>query len=414
MSSTSTIHIIGAGLAGLAAALHASEAGQRVVLYESAPHAGGRCRSYHDKKLKTTIDNGNHLVMGANRGVLNYLAKIGTLHSCITADTPRYPFIDLATRHHWQYRPPRFQGIPWHEWRYMLRLFRPAKHKTVADCVPPSTALYRRLIEPFTLAALNTSPREASAALLASCLRALMSNGKDGWQTYVPAHSLSATFIDPALTRIKGRGGSIRYQTAITRLESKDGRITALHGQKEQVTVKAQDRVILSTPASVAKELLGDTLPALTYEGILNAHFQWPQAGMFRETMPFLGVINGTVQWIFFHEGRISTTTSAANAWMDKDEKTLAETLWHDVCRALYIDQPRVPPCRIIKEKRATFTATPENVQRRPEATTQFSNLFLAGDYLRSPYPATLEAAISSGFTAATLASESHPQGNND
>lgn len=392
-------------MAGLSAGLIASEsAGCRVVIYEASPHAGGRCRGFYDKKLKTTIDNGNHLVMGANHAVLAYLGKLGTLQHCATTEAPVYPFIDLATRCHSHFKPPRFKGIPTKEWLHLLKLFRPAKHKTVTDCIPPNTELYRKLIEPFTLAALNTHPQEASALLLSGILRRLVTGGKSAWQTYIPAHGLSAAFVDPALTRIKGRGGSIRFQSSIQSLSHEAGRVTALHTTKDTITIADRDRVIIAVSPSALAGLLPELAPKLSYSPILNAHFLWPQSGMFRDQMPFLGVHNGLAQWIFFHDGRISTTTSAADGAMEKDEATLAAELWHDVCRALFMEDTRLPPCRIIKEKRATYTATPQNLAARPTTKTPYSNLFLAGDYLQCPYPATLEAAISSGFAAASMA----------
>lgn len=405
MSPTSTIHVVGAGIAGLAAALIAAGNGRRVVLYEAAPQAGGRCRSFYDKRLKTTLDNGNHLVLGANNAVLVYLQKLGTLENCLTGDKPHYPFIDLATRRFWHFNPPRFKGIPWHEWRYLLRLIRPARHKTVSQCVPDYTALYRMLIEPLTFATLNTHPREASAAMLAMIGRNLVTTGRNAWQSYVPSSSLSAVFIDPALSRIKGLGGSIHYQHPIDRLEMLNDSVTALHSGKKRIILAPGDCAILAVPPNVLKTLLPDTVADFTYSAIINGHFLLPQAGMFRDAMPFLGVINGTVQWIFFYEGRISTTTSAANAGLiGLGEKELAQLLWGDICRALHLDEARLPPYRIIKEKRATYAATPENLTKRPQTTTAFRNLFLAGDFISCGYPATLEAAISSGFTAASIA----------
>lgn len=414
MSSTSTIHIVGAGVAGLAAGVAASAKGHRVVLYETAPQAGGRCRAFHDKRLKTVIDNGNHLVMGANRSVLAYLEHIGSLGTCITHDRPRYPFIDLASRRHRSFAPPRFPGIPWREWLHLLRLFRPARGKTVAQCIPQDSALYKTLIEPFTLAALNTAPQEASAPLLSQVLRQLITGGREAWRYYVPAHGLSATFVDPALARIKGRGGSIRTRAAVQGLSIQNDRVTALRVAGDAIPVAPQDAVILAVPPHALDGLLPEAAPDFTYSPILNAHFLWPQSGMFREAMPFLGVIGGTAQWIFFHEGCISTTTSAAGHWVDMDEDALADLLWQDVRRALFLDAARVPPCRIIKEKRATYAATPQNLAKRPQAATAQRNLFLAGDYIASPHPATLEAAVSSGFTAAALAMETVGAANND
>lgn len=405
MSPTSTIHIVGAGVAGLSAALIAAGEGRRVILYEAAPQAGGRCRSFYDKRLKTIIDNGNHLVLGANHAALAYLQKLGTLDNCLTSEKPHYPFIDIATRRHWHFAPPRFKGIPWYEWRHLLRLIRPARHETVSQCIPSHTALYRTLIEPLTLAALNTHPQEASAPLLAMLGRALITGGRTAWQTYIPSPSLSAIFIDPALARIKGRGGSIHYQHPIEKLEMQDNAVTALHSGKTRIAIAPDDSVILAVPPSVLQTLLPYIAPNFTYSAIINGHFLWPQAGMFRDAMPFLGIINGTAQWIFFHEGRISTTTSAANpALAGMDEEELAQLLWQDVCRALYLDEARLPSHRIIKEKRATYTATAENLAKRPQTTTLFQNVFLAGDYISCAHPATLEAAIGSGFAAASIA----------
>lgn len=403
-SSSATIHIIGAGLSGLAAALIAAESGAKVMLHEAAPQAGGRCRSYHDKKLGMTIDNGNHLLLGANRAALAYLGKLGTLNQCETTEAPYYPFIDLGSRKHWHFRPPRFKGIPASEWLHVPKLLFAGKQKTVTDCIPARTALYRNLIEPLTLAALNTPPQQASAAMLGGLMRQLATGGKAAWQTYIPAHGLSAALVDPALVRIKGRGGSIRYGTALQGIEQQDGQATALIFSKERLPLEGQDRVILALPPSVLQGILPSAAPDFTYSPILNAHFAWPQAGLFRDKMPFLGVIGGTVQWIFFHEGRISTTTSAAAEHIDADEQSLATLLWHDVCRALYMDNVKLPPHRIIKEKRATYAATPTNLAKRPTAETELRNLWLAGDWLRSAYPATIEAAIASGFTAAALA----------
>ncbi|MCH2548058.1 MAG: hydroxysqualene dehydroxylase HpnE [Alphaproteobacteria bacterium] len=404
MSSTSTIHIIGAGLSGLAAALIAAEAGHNVILYEASAHAGGRCRSFYDKKLKTTIDNGNHLVMGANSAVLGYLTKLGTLSSCVTTSKPVYPFIDLATRHHWHFAPPRFKGIPKSEWLHLLKLILPAKNKTVSQAIPEHTVLYKKLIEPFTLAVLNTSPKEASAALLGQLMHQLAKGGRAAWQPYVPSQSLSHSFVDPALLRIKTKGGKIHYNCAVQHIDYTNGRATMLHTHKQKISLDEKAQLIIASPAKTAMDLLPEIAADFHYSPIINAHFMWPQAGMFRDNMPFLGVINGTVQWIFFHNGRISTTTSAANALVNMPEAELAQLLWHDVCRALYLDNAAIPPYRVIKEKRATYTASPDIVALRPQTTTSYSNVFLAGDYLASPLPATLEAAIRSGFAAASLA----------
>ncbi|HWM61258.1 MAG TPA: FAD-dependent oxidoreductase, partial [Rhizomicrobium sp.] len=147
-----------------------------------------------------------------------------------------------------------------------------------------------------------------------------------------------------------------------------------------------------------------DLLPGLTvpddFRAIVNAHFKMAApAG----APAILGVIGGTAEWIFTFQDRISVTVSGADAIVDKDREDLALTVWADVTRALGITAP-LPAWQIVKEKRATFAATPAQDARRPAARTQWRNLFLAGDWTQTGLPATIEGALRSGETAAALA----------
>src|SRR5271157_3455480 len=106
------VHVIGAGLAGLAAAIRLSAAGHPVSLYESGQHAGGRCRSYFDRELGCRIDNGNHLLLSGNRAALAYLSEIGARTTMLTAPEPSFPFCDLGSGKHWTLRLNRGR-LPW-------------------------------------------------------------------------------------------------------------------------------------------------------------------------------------------------------------------------------------------------------------------------------------------------------------
>jgi uncharacterized protein with NAD-binding domain and iron-sulfur cluster len=116
-----------------------------------------------------------------------------------------------------------------------------------------------------------------------------------------------------------------------------------------------------------------------------------------------LGVIGGTAEWIFAFDDRISVTVSCADAIVDQDREALAATIWADVVKALNITAP-MPAWQIVKEKRATFAATPAQDARRPQQKTRWRNLFLAGDWVQTGLPATIEGALRSGETAAALA----------
>jgi hypothetical protein len=115
------------------------------------------------------------------------------------------------------------------------------------------------------------------------------------------------------------------------------------------------------------------------------------------------GVTGGTAEWVFAFHDRLSVTVSAADHLVDQEAGTLAAALWHDVAMVHALTGP-VPPCRIVKERRATFAATPAQAAQRPPARTAWTNLFLAGDWVDNGLPATIEGALRSGEVAASLA----------
>jgi hydroxysqualene dehydroxylase len=111
-------------------------------------------------------------------------------------------------------------------------------------------------------------------------------------------------------------------------------------------------------------------------------------------------VVGGTAEWIFVKPGVVSVTISAGNAAIDTPPDALAQQVWHDVRRALRVDAA-IPPHRVVRERRATFTATPEQERKRPPIRTARDGLVLAGDWTATGLPATIEGAIRSGRAAA-------------
>ena len=159
--------------------------------------------------------------------------------------------------------------------------------------------------------------------------------------------------------------------------------------------------MILAVPPWTAQELLpGLTVPD-AFCAIVNAHFKLAPP---RELPLIVGLIGGTAEWVFAFPDRLSVTVSAADRLVDVESEALAQTLWRDVA-AVHGLPEATPPCRIVKEKRATFAATPAQNARRPSSSTQWSNLFLAGDWTDTGLPATIEGALRSGERAAALAS---------
>jgi squalene-associated FAD-dependent desaturase len=406
-----TVHVIGAGLAGLAAAVRLARAGRAVRLYEAAARAGGRCRSYFDRHLERTIDNGGHVILGANAATLAYVDAIGARAELLEVAPARIPFLDLATGERWTLRA-NAGPVPW--WLLapsrrvpgaglaahlrLVRLLAAGAGDTVTDCIAQDSALYRRLVEPLATAVMNTSPDHAAAQPLARVLRATLLRGERACRPIIARRGLSSALVDPALAWLARHGASFRANARVDRLRFTDGRVAGLRVDGAALDLDADDAVVLAVPAWAAADLVPEIAHPRAHCAIVNAHFRLPRR--LDLDPPLLGLVGGTAQWLIAREDVVSVTVSAADALLDEDGEALLDRLWHDTAKALACDGPR-PPARLIKEKRATFRQTPAAESARPAARTAWANLFLAGDWTATGLPATIEGAIRSGFAAA-------------
>ena len=409
-----TVHVIGAGLAGLAAAVRLTAAGRRVAVHEAGDHAGGRCRSYFDATLGCRLDNGNHLVLSGNRRTLAYLDLIGARASLVGPGEARFPFVDLASGTRWVLRPNRGR-LPWWLLRgdrrvpgtraadYLApwRLLSADPGDTVATRLDASRVLYKRLWEPLAIAALNTAPEDGSARLLWRILRLTLGAGGGACRPMVPAEGLSESFVDPALARL---GGAVRFGRRLRELTLDGGVVRELRFVGDTIALAPVDRVVLAVPPAIAAGLLPGITAPDQFRAIVNAHYRIaaPRDPALAGA-DFIGVVGGLAEWVFVKPGVVSVTISAADRLVDQPADALAATIWRDVARALALPETPLPPWRIVKERRATFAACPDQLARRPGATTAWRNLLLAGDWTRTGLPATIEGAIDSGLRAAEL-----------
>jgi hydroxysqualene dehydroxylase len=410
-------HVVGAGLAGLAAAVRLAEKGLPVEISEAAVQAGGRCRSYVDRGFGITIDNGNHLVLSGNRATRSYLAAIGA--NLDPLPSAAIPFVDVGTRRRWTVNP-NHGLIPWWvfapgrrvpdtvaaDYLQLGALLRLDGAQRVGDVVRCDGALWDRLVRPFLLAALNTEPETASAALAGAVVRETLARGAAACRPMIAAGGLSATFVDPALTYLKAHGADIRYGRRLRRIlfdvRRSEEVVAAVDFGSEAISFAAGDVLVLAVPPWAAQELVPELETPDDYRAIVNAHFLMEPGP---DAPPMIGVIGGVAEWIFAFPDRVSVTVSSAGRLIDEERDRLAATLWRDVSAALGCSGP-VPPCKLVIEKRATFAATPEQVGRRPGTRTRWANLFLAGDWLDTGLPATIEGAVRSGETAARAAAK--------
>jgi squalene-associated FAD-dependent desaturase len=407
------VHVVGAGLAGLSATVALANRGIPVVLSEAARQAGGRCRSFHDGQLDMVIDNGNHLVLSGNPAVARYLTAIGAQDRLAGPSGAAFPYVDLATQRRWTLRP-NDGPIPWWvlaadrrvpdtritDYLAIGTLMLRHRGRRIADVLPCRGVLWEKFLRPLLVSVLNTPPEEGSADLAGAVMRETFAKGGRAIQPRIATPSLAEAFIEPALRHLRRQGVEILLGRRLGALKLADDKVDGLMFADGEVVVAPGESVILAVPPWTVQDLLPDLAVPDAFCAIVNAHFKTPPpAG----TPSMLGVIGGTVEWVFAFADRLSVTVSAADHLLDRDNEELAGLLWHDVAAAHGL-AASMPPCRIVKEKRATFAATPAQERRRPPCRTRWQNLYLAGDWTDTGLPATIEGALRSGETAAGLA----------
>jgi hydroxysqualene dehydroxylase len=411
--SGGVVHIIGAGIAGLSAAVRLVDAGREVVVHEAAAFAGGRCRSYADPTLGLVIDNGNHLLLSGNHEALDYLDRIGARETLHDPGAAMFDFADLKSGQRWRLdlsegripwwlfdRKKRVPGTKFGEYFAPLGVFMKGRGATVSDAMTCEGPLYERLWRPLLTSALNTDPRESSAALTSALLRETLAAGGKACHPLFAAHGLARSFIDPALAFLAARGSAVRFGDRLRAIRFEEKRAVALDFDRTQQELGAEDFVILSVPPWIAQDLLPDLTAPDEFRGILNVHFQIaPPPGQ----PAILGVVNAAIEWLFAFPDRLSVTISNADRLIDRPRDELAAEIWREVAALTGLGQD-LPPWQIVKEKRATFAATPAQDAKRPDARTRWPNVALAGDWVQTGLPATIEGAVRSGYKAASIA----------
>jgi squalene-associated FAD-dependent desaturase len=404
----SHIAVVGAGLAGLSAAIALTQAGKAVTLIEAGPAAGGRCRSYFDRELGLRIDNGNHLLLSGNHATFGYLNTIGATETLAMPAAPMFPFMDLRDGRRWVLRP-NFGKIPWwvlsrarrvpgtrvRDYLALQRLRKTNSDAAVGASMRHDT-LYGRLLEPLAVAALNTPADEGLVRLLATVMEETLFQGGRACIPAVPRAGLSESLVDPAIAWLAAHGSMIHMSRRVAALcDNGNG----VEFSTTEGPMRA-DSAVLAVPPWVLSDLLPGQLCPTAFQAILNIHFR-----IAADCAPpgFIGLIGGTAEWVFVKLGHVSITISAANRMVDQDAEAIARAVWPDVRAALELPDGPLPPWRVVKERRATVAAIEAQERLRPGPRTRLANVVLAGDWTNTGLPGTIEGAIRSGRTAADV-----------
>jgi squalene-associated FAD-dependent desaturase len=407
-----TVHIIGAGISGLSAAVRLANANYSVHVHEATQQAGGRCRSYFDAATNLTIDNGNHLLLSGNHHAVAYARSIGTEAGLVGPKRAQFPFVDLKTGRRWQLdlgesrlplwvfdKSRRVPDTGLLDYLALMPLIWASQNKLVGDAIPCEGTLYQRLVQPLLLAALNVDPPEGSAGLAGAVVRETLLAGGQACRPLIARDGLSAVLVEPAIKLLQDKGASIRFGHELRELGMSAGNLSELKFGDDTVAVGPGEAVVMAVPPRPAAALLPGLKTPSKFRAIVNAHFRFDPP---KDMPPIIGVVGGLVEWLFAFPQRLSVTVSNADRLVDVPREELAQAIWRDVCKAAGVEG-ELPPWQIVRERRATFESTPEQNALRPGASTALKNLFLAGDWTDTGLPATIEGSVRSGNRAADL-----------
>jgi squalene-associated FAD-dependent desaturase len=416
------VAVIGAGWAGLAAAVTLAERGVPVTVFEASRSLGGRARRVSIDGVD--LDNGQHVLIGAYRETLRLMRLVGADPDELLIRLP----LELRYADDFHLRAPRLpyplnllgallgakglglaQAFSALHFMASLKLggFRVDPDRTVAQLLDEhgqSGALRTLLWEPLCVSALNTPVADASARVFVQVLRDSLTGSRAASDLLIARTDLGRIFPEPAAEYVKARGGAIELGVLVRRIAHVPGGFR-LDDREAFSAVVVACGPHQAGPLLVQLPELADALSrinAFGYEPIVTCYLQYPESVSLPS--PMLGFNGGVLQWVFDRgrlggpKGMLAAVISASGRHEELSKEALVSRIEAELRAGLgALPAPRWS--QVITEKRATISCRP--ALERPEGTTAVRGLLLAGDYVASEYPGTLEAAVRSGIDAA-------------
>jgi squalene-associated FAD-dependent desaturase len=433
--------VIGGGLAGLSAAAYLTKNKFDVTLFEASPKLGGRVYSFLDEQTNTEIDNGQHILMGCyadtlallkmtnayqyfhiaadgknqNRLVINYLDRDGKEFKLQSSDLP-YPFNLL-------FALLSFKAFSVSEKLSMIKFFIKIKFidseklwnlnvKQWLTNENQSDGVIKTFWEIISIGALNTSTEKASAKIFCDILKEIFWKDKTSSLIILPSLPLSKSLIEPIYNYLIQNNCKVQSSEKCVSFEVSNNRIekviTVSADSSKQNVYDEFDFVISAVPFFALEKLLDrnymSTQPEFNYSSILNIHLWLTKDATEKFNFinkEFYAFNNSELHWLFNKQTHWNIVISNADKFMEMPKEKIFSFVLDELGKFISITKSDISDYKIIKEKRATFVPDEKTLRNRPSAETKIYNLFLAGDWIETKLPATIESAVKSGRLAA-------------
>lgn len=431
--------VIGAGVAGITAAVKLADAGYRVTLLESGKRIGGRIASFEDEKTREVIDYGQHVLIGAYKDFLALINKLGTSHLLYKKRNTDIPFYNKGGKSYRLYSNQfpgkagllialmKIPGMNTSVFSGILKLYRQIKFNSlftkdltafdILDKFGQNYDVITNFWEPLVISTMNTELKNAPAVIFEAVLREGLFSGASKSRLIFPADGLGE-LIAPIDSYLSNRGGELIAGNLVKDIEIENRRVSFITtNNNEQLAATAY--ILAAAPESVRKltyrnvNEIADIAGKFNSSSILSVYLWYDSEVM---DIEYMGVLNSPVHWIFnrrllcksddklkkSYPGHITLTVSAANIFRNLNEGQIIEMVINELLEVLpKTKDAELLHYRVINYAKATIELNNENEELRPDNTTRIKNLFLAGDWTKTGLPATIEGAAKSGNEAA-------------
>jgi len=442
--------IIGAGIAGISAAIHALDHQLKPIIIDRNRHLGGRVRSFYAHDIGHYLDNGQHILASAYSETRELLKKIGSLKKVFFQNKFAARFIIKSDKDYYFNTYPL--PSPFHFlvpllvskkntgilWRDLWNIFRHARLlnndefkemtlETWMTTCKQSNAISEFLWKPLALSILNTSAQSASAYLLYQAISRSFLGPRRLSGMGIPQDWLSDIFSSPAEKYLKKYQSKIQLLTQVRYIQRESEHTLKIITQKGPLSSKS---IISAIPPYALSNILKNSnfselsflknkLDRFEYNPIMtiNLYLDKPLPGQFPASL-----VSSPIQWIFRHPEKnespgqfgYALVSSAANEFNEDSREEILDMTQKELGKMFGSDLEKthtILTYKVIKEKRATISQTPESITLRPTTKTLLKNFYLAGDWIDTGLPATIEGAVLSGRLAVEALLQDRSQG---